>query len=425
MENLKPRVKLLNVAWSPSLIDGTLLHGKVFTRFPGENGWIETRKHFLHSSSFVFRALILFLSAFLLIGPAFQYEFPSALQGSFETSLVDAHGNEGLNMGPLKYNLLFAVYAWSCGITMLFSSYFAEQNSDQRLLILYGAFICCSGSVCISFGASQNLFYLLIIGRGLLGAGAGVLSGAQQALIYYWFGSSKLAFAVVQLVTRLGPVLNFFLLPHLSGYLGLVYMLWLGVAVCSCSLGAAIIIWLMSKFSQKEESTLGDDVADVTHCISLKLAKSLPSGFWMLCSSTMLLYGSIFPFIANANLLLQNIFITSITALEAAQTIGTFYATFLVVAPFATILLTYFGNPKTCNIYLRTVILLLSGLFGCHLVLCGYSLVFMFLLGKRGYTALAAVCMCATAFCLLYFSIASPFLIMASLGALYTIGMCI
>ena len=138
-----------------SFIDA-LPHGKVFTRGWGENGW--TRRSFLHSSRFMFRALLLFFTTFLLIGPAFQYEFPSALQGYFETSQVDADGKKGLNMGPMKYNLLFAVYAWSCGFTILFSSSFVERNYDQ-LMILFGSFVCCSGSVCISLGAVPKTYF--------------------------------------------------------------------------------------------------------------------------------------------------------------------------------------------------------------------------------------------------------------------------
>jgi hypothetical protein len=72
-----------------------------------------------------------------------------------------------------------------------------------------------------------NQYELMLVGRGLVGLGAGALTVAQQRIVSVWFGLSWSAFLLPQVVSRLGPVLTFFAAPHVASIHGLEATLWI------------------------------------------------------------------------------------------------------------------------------------------------------------------------------------------------------
>ena len=77
-------------------------------------------------------------------------------------------------------------------------------------------------------GVHQRMFELILLGRGLAGLGAGGVTVSQQKMAALWFGSSRPALLFIQIATRIGPVLNFFLTAGIASRFGFRNTLWMG-----------------------------------------------------------------------------------------------------------------------------------------------------------------------------------------------------
>ena len=103
--------------------------------------------------------------------------------------------------------LLYSVYSLPNGILPLFGGLIIDKIGIRIGMITF-SFVIVFGQAIMWFGAYDNSFAWLLVGRVIIGLGGDSLCVAQSAITTYWFKDNMIAgaLAINMSVTRLGSV---------------------------------------------------------------------------------------------------------------------------------------------------------------------------------------------------------------------------
>lgn len=95
-----------------------------------------------------------------------------------------------------------------------------------------------------SKGTQLNMYWLMLVGRILFGAGNGSITIVQNKIIAFWFDGKELAmaFGFTLAFSRLGSVMNFLFTAQFAEEYGLHITLWAGTALCSLGFMSAFVV---------------------------------------------------------------------------------------------------------------------------------------------------------------------------------------
>ncbi|PWA21960.1 hypothetical protein CCH79_00015601 [Gambusia affinis] len=281
-----------------------------------------------------YRFLVLFFNCLLTFGSYFCFDIPSVLQDQFQGNLTCPNATatngtvdcvEGLGMSPQQYNLLYAVYAWTCflsffpvgerlclttrnAVVVILAGFLIDKLGNRFGVFLF-SFLCVLGSSLFALGShfrgTPYLLPLMLTGRLLFGSGNGSLTIVQNRITAFWFKGKELAlaFGVTLAFSRLGSVLNFFFTEKFEDKYGMQWTLWGGALLCVLGFVAAVVVSALDKIGMRQ---LGLDgaIAEESRKVRVQDVKLLSLRYWLLVLTIMFFYNGIFPFIADARIVL-------------------------------------------------------------------------------------------------------------------------
>lgn len=225
----------------------------------------------------------------------FVYETPSGL----EETIIQI-----LKIDSTRYTLLFSVYSWPNAVACVVSGIIIDRYLGVRMGILVFLVVATVGQIIVVFGCSFNIYWLILLGRFVLGIGDEASLLATYALAALWFKGKELSFvfAVQAAFNRLGGASGLLLnrplyelfdsIGNKSFRLGIVFLF--GVGLCIFSL----IMSIMSAILDKRAEQILKRPKGTEEPFSWKHFKSFGINFWLLTLSMTAFYGIFFPFVA-------------------------------------------------------------------------------------------------------------------------------
>ena len=225
----------------------------------------------------------------------FVYETPSGL----EETIIQI-----LKIDSTRYTLLFSVYSWPNVVACLISGIIIDRYLGVRIGILVFLVVATVGQIITVFGCSFHIYWLILLGRFVLGIGDEASLLATYALAALWFKGKELSFvfAVQAAFNRLGGACGLLLnrplyelldnIENKSFRLGIVFLL--GVGLCIFSLIMSILSAILDKRAEK----ILNRRKGTEEPFSWKHFKSFGINFWLLTLSMTCFYGIFFPFVA-------------------------------------------------------------------------------------------------------------------------------
>jgi MFS family permease len=263
-----------------------------------------------------FRFIVLFFNCMLTFGSYYCFDMPSVLQRYIESPRIPCNDsntdnccnsthNDCLGLSHTNYNLLYAIYAWTNAILVIFSGFLIDKVGNAIGLFLFSV-LCLTGSTIFTVGTmmsyeSSAMFPLMLLGRLMFGSGNGSLTVVQNRLTAYWFQGKELAlaFGVTLAFSRLGSVLNFFFTDELYQSIGMKGTLWFGVGLCSLGFLSSIIVISLDNYGTKQLGTDGD-IKTASKNVKVSDIRFFGLSTWLLFLTIMFFYNGVFPFVADA-----------------------------------------------------------------------------------------------------------------------------
>ncbi|KAK9701527.1 hypothetical protein K7432_011685 [Basidiobolus ranarum] len=252
---------------------------------------IASTENLTNARSSRFRWLILLFSSFLIFGSYYCGDTP----GIISVQLRD-HLGESAELWNYQLGVLYSI----ASLPNIFFPFFGGVLLDRlgrRINLITFASSVCIGQALFAIGVSVKAFWLMCIGRLLLGIGNGCLSVIQAKITAQWFRSSKLAFALAVNVTigKVGSAIADAATAGLERHLGLDFTNWFGFILCLVSFACAMgLVYLDTDQRRLSEGILVLEANQSSEeRLKLKEALALGSRFWLLLVYAVLLYGAI------------------------------------------------------------------------------------------------------------------------------------
>jgi MFS family permease len=135
------------------------------------------------------RWIMLFLSCMFVVPNYFCFDNPASL----ETYIEDK-----LDKTPYEYGFLYSVYAIPNSILPLLGGLFVDKLGVRVCLVIFSILLCL-GQMVIMLGGYRNNFTLMIIGRGIFGAGCESMYVGQATIVSSWFINYELSLAIAMI----------------------------------------------------------------------------------------------------------------------------------------------------------------------------------------------------------------------------------
>ena len=171
-----------------------------------------------------FRFIVLFFNCMLTFGSYYCFDMPSVLQQRIQDDRIPCNEtanstknstccDDCLGLSAKDYNLLYAIYAWTNAILVIFAGFLIDKLGNAIGLFLF-SFLCVLGSSIFTVGSmlygTSAMFPMMLLGRLLFGSGNGALTVVQNRLTSFWFEGKELAlaFGITLAFSRAGSVLS-------------------------------------------------------------------------------------------------------------------------------------------------------------------------------------------------------------------------
>lgn len=181
---------------------------------------------------------------FYVVCQLYNYDLPSLM----ETRII-----EQFHVSNTWYSLMYSLYSMPNLVFPLFGGFFVDNFGAERVLI-FSATMTVLGQSVVFFGAAQNCFTAMLVGRFIFGSGAELLLVLQFIDISRWFMESDytLAIGYCQFVSISIALTSGYLSPRIAKSYGIAAAMGLGAAVASSSLVFVYFyIKLMKEFEPK------------------------------------------------------------------------------------------------------------------------------------------------------------------------------
>ncbi|KAK9766954.1 hypothetical protein K7432_003584 [Basidiobolus ranarum] len=242
---------------------------------------------------------ILFLACAFMLGQYFCYDIPGVLSLQLRN-----HLNADPENWQYQVSVLFMVTSLPNVIFPFFGGILLDKYGSSFALVLF-CILMCTGQAIFSIGVSTRMFWLMCIGRCLLGIGCGSMEVVQGKVTTNWFRGSLLAFALSLNLTigKWGSAADALLSPWICALTNVATVNWIGFLVCLFS--ALCAFFLIRLDTPQARMKAGVPLEAGSEDISLKDILKLQSSFWLLCLLIIALYGSVQPFLYISSAFLQ------------------------------------------------------------------------------------------------------------------------
>lgn len=201
-----------------------------------------------------------------------------------------------LGFSDQQLGLLYTVYSIAAIIVLLLGGYIIDKFGTKKSIMVF-ALICL---IAAALTAVSPEFYMMIIGRFVLGIGAEPLIVAVTTALAKWFKGKllSLAFGINLTIARLGSW-SADLSPGWarSFYDNWQDPLWLATAIAGVSVAGAMLYWFMEHQAESKYS-LGE--GGETEKLELKGLYSFSKSYWYIVALCVVFYSTVFPFRAFA-----------------------------------------------------------------------------------------------------------------------------
>ena len=208
---------------------------------------------YFHPNHWSYGSILLALTCFIVFIGNYCNESP----GGLEDTIIKVMG-----IDTTQYNLLFLVTTWPGIFVPVIGGVIADRVLGPRSSYIIVALITTLGQIIWSVGSFVNYFWVVLIGRFVIGAGAATIISVTKIFQFKWCGRKYLTFglSISSTMARLGAAVGLSLpqfiynelyyISNSSYRLGTTVMA--GVAGAFIAVIVAIIIVLMDKFSGKK-----------------------------------------------------------------------------------------------------------------------------------------------------------------------------
>jgi MFS family permease len=229
------------------------------------------------------------LACVICFGSYFVYDTPSALQLQLTADF---------DMSDLQFNLLYSIYSLPNIFLPFFSGVFIDKVGVRPGLVLFATLIVVSQVLSV-LGASLKYYWVLLLGRFVLGLGGESLSGnldvvAQSTMTSKWFLGKELALAMGLglsisrlVISPQGSVMNDWIEPSLVATSNLSLGLSLGLLLCCLSLVAAFYLY---KIDEERDRIVQPREELLSPLASPSFKLNFSAVFWLLTANAVLAY---------------------------------------------------------------------------------------------------------------------------------------
>jgi len=244
-----------------------------------------TKVGVFHSSTRLYRFLLLLFVSLLTFGSYFAYDSIGALA---PTLIKD------LNLGRETIGSLYSAYSLAAIFIVFFGGMLIDRLGPRRASLLFSALVT-AGAVIVAVAHST---WMLFLGRFVFGAGSESLVVAQSAIISRWFKGKELAlaFGISLTLSRLGTLFSFNTEQMIATYFGSYHVaLWAAALLCGASLLCNLVYNVMDQRGERELALLRPGAGD--RIVFSDIGK-FGASYWYVVFLCVTFYSAIFPFTA-------------------------------------------------------------------------------------------------------------------------------
>jgi len=201
-----------------------------------------------------------------------------------------------LDFNDQQLGLLYTGYSIAAVIVLLIGGYIIDRFGTKKSVTLF-AVICLIAALVTAVSPE---FYIMLIGRFILGLGAEPLIVAVTTAIAKWFKGRllSLAFGINLTIARLGS----WAADTSTGWARPLYdnwqdPLWLATVIAAISVTGAVLYWIMENQAESKYSLTR---AGETEKLELKGLYSFSKSYWYIVALCVVFYSTVFPFRAFA-----------------------------------------------------------------------------------------------------------------------------
>lgn len=241
-----------------------------------------------------YRYIILFIVCYILFSMFYCLESP----GGLEDAIIKV-----MEVDTTQYSLLFSVSAWPSVILCLIGGPLNDRVLSRRPSIVLLAITITIGQIIWALGAFVKTFWVMVIGRFLIGAGFHVLTAVFRSCVVFWFKNKHLAFALSVGVTlaRLGGAAGLSFPQLIYGHLDVItnnhtrlgVTIIMGAVMMVIGLILMILLVAMDKYGER---ILQRDEQKVTAKIKCSELKQFSLRFWLVAFISTIYYSVVFSF---------------------------------------------------------------------------------------------------------------------------------
>lgn len=280
------------------------------------------------------RWIALILASLLVPANDYCYDLPQALQ----TQIQDT-----LEVNETQFNLLYSLYSIPNIFLPFVGGFILDYFGINVGLVLYTS-VTITGQTLYTIGSYSHSFFLLVLGRIILGVGAESLNVAQSTIITMWFKGREQTFALgfSLSLARVGSAINSALTPDIydwTGSLGLCSLVGLLCVVASAT-PVPFLISMQKKYLAKYDVE--------TEVVSLKDLKTFNASIWLLYFNAIICFWSYFSFFNIANQYFQVRF--GFSASEAGNLLIIPYSMAMLLTPAFGVIIDRIGKRATLMI---------------------------------------------------------------------------
>ncbi|KAK2947792.1 putative MFS-type transporter [Blattamonas nauphoetae] len=245
-----------------------------------------------------YRWLVLFITSMLGFGGYYVYDVLPTIQ-------IDL--SSAMHLNDVQYSVFYMAYSWTNCVFCLIGGPLVDRFTNRLGAIIFQVLISL-GQGLLALGAQLNQYWLMIVGRVLLGMGLGNTTVVKNSILNMFFSGKELAtaFGVTITFARIGSCANFFLSPFILGKWGYKAVLWIGLGMCGISLICTFIyIGLEINAEKKGWIKTGKDNK---RKMKIRDICDFPASFWLMCVVCGLYHVNIFAMYAVIVDLLKSLF---------------------------------------------------------------------------------------------------------------------
>ena len=271
-----------------------------------------------HPDHWTYRYLVLILVCTVKISQNYIYDVPASL----ERVIIQT-----LNIDVSRYTILYSVYSWPNIIFTVIGGILVDRILGKRLGIFLFMVVTTIGQLVMAVGGFFDMFWLMVVGRFVIGLGGEIALITSNALIAVWFRGKEITFvfALLGTIGRVGGAgglylnqifyecFNFISDKHTQ--LGITLMVTFGIMTL-CSFFTIILMVLdkrAEKILQRDNSTKKK--------FTIQDLKNFGIYYWLILGIASIYLVVCYPFIAVAQLFFTSKFGLSFSEANVANVV--------------------------------------------------------------------------------------------------------